>query len=271
MFPGVDGFHWTFAHVVFLAIFFLVGLTIVATTVIAVWRAHQDVKSRRVEQLRWLSEFQELPLAERTCRHELAGRVEHRTCPRAFACGTCPDYAQFAARPTQAPEYTFGMDFPPDRLYHRGHTWVREEADGLVMVGLDDLASRLVGKPGSVVLPEKGQWLEANGTGWHLEKNGCEMRVMAPIAGEVVETGSPAEGWYLKLRVPPEMRQWRHLLRGGEVPGWLMRELERLQLQLAPTGAAPSLADGGMLVDGLMDQMPNADWDKVMGGTFLEG
>lgn len=271
MFPGVDGFHWTLGHVLFLAIFFLVGLTILATTVVALWRARRDVKRHRVGQMRWLSEFEELPIGERSCRHELAGRVANRTCPRAFECGTCPDYSHFAALPTESPEYAFGMDYPPDRLYHRGHSWVRAEEEGLVTVGLDDLASRLVGKPDSVVLPEKGTWLEANGAGWRLKKNGFEMRVMAPVAGEVVETGSAAEGWYLKLRVPPEMRQWRHLLRGGEVTGWLMRELERLQMELSPAAAGPSLADGGMLVEGLMDQMPNANWDKVLGGTFLEG
>ena len=29
MFPGIDGFHWTVAHVVFLSLFFAVVMTIV--------------------------------------------------------------------------------------------------------------------------------------------------------------------------------------------------------------------------------------------------
>jgi hypothetical protein len=32
MFPGIDGFHWTVGHVLFLSLFFAVALTI-ATTV----------------------------------------------------------------------------------------------------------------------------------------------------------------------------------------------------------------------------------------------
>jgi glycine cleavage system H lipoate-binding protein len=197
--------------------------------------------------------------------------LEHRTCQRAFNCRECQDYPQFAALPTNAPEYTFGLDYPPDRYYHRGHSWARKDADGLVSVGLDDLAARLVGKPDNVILPAKGAWLEANGTAWRMRKNGAEIRVLSPVDGEVVESGGAGEGYYLKLRVPKELENWRHLLRGAEVPGWLMRELERLQIQLAPGATGPSLADGGMLVNGLMDQMPKADWDKVLGGTFLEG
>jgi hypothetical protein len=45
--------------------------------------------------------------------------------------------------------------------------------------------------------------------------------------------------------------------------------LERLQVQLGTPGA-PSLADGGILMTGLMDAMPEADWDNALAATFLE-
>ena len=38
MFPGIDGFHWTVGHIVFLSVFFAVVLTIGATVVSAAWR-----------------------------------------------------------------------------------------------------------------------------------------------------------------------------------------------------------------------------------------
>ena len=31
MFPGIDGFHWTLGHVLFLSLFFAVALTILIT------------------------------------------------------------------------------------------------------------------------------------------------------------------------------------------------------------------------------------------------
>ena len=33
-----------------------------------------------------------------------------------------------------------GLDYPGDRLYHRGHTWVKLEEDGMVSIGLDAFA-----------------------------------------------------------------------------------------------------------------------------------
>jgi hypothetical protein len=86
--------------------------------------------------------------------------------------------------------------------------------------------------------------------------------------------GSPKDGWYIKIRPrldPHDPATLRHLLRGPEVDGWLSRELERLQLQLRTPNTAPSLADGGVLIDGVMDAMAEADWDTVLEGTFLEG
>ena len=61
--------------------------------------------------------------------------------------------------------------FPEDRLYHRGHTWVKPVEDGNVLVGLDSLAEHLIGAPDSVRLPEPGQEIDANQTAWRMRKN----------------------------------------------------------------------------------------------------
>jgi hypothetical protein len=106
-----------------------------------------------------------------------------------------------------------------------------------------------------------------------MKKNGKEVRVRAPIDGTVVGIGGPKEGWYLKVRPRRDANDpatLRHLLRGAEVHGWLARELERLQLQLRPSNTVPSLADGGTLMQGLMDAVPDADWSTVLADTFLE-
>ena len=46
MFPGIDGFHWTVAHVVFLSLFFAVVVTILTTVVSAVWRTTRDFRDQ---------------------------------------------------------------------------------------------------------------------------------------------------------------------------------------------------------------------------------
>ena len=80
------------------------------------------------------------------------------------------------------------------------------------------------------------------------------------------------EGWYLKIRPrldPKAPSTLRHLLRGPEIHGWVLREMERLQLQLRAPNSPAALADGGVLVSGLMDAVPDADWDFVLADTFL--
>lgn len=269
MFPGIDGFHWTADHIVFLSLFFAVVLTIVATVASAAWRTARDFQTRKAVELCWQSVFAELPEADRRCRHELAGRVISRTCDNAFDCRHCGKYSQFAVLPARATVNGLGLNYPEDRLYHRGHTWVKAADDGTFTVGLDELAEHLIGKPDSVETPEIGTEVEVNQAAWRLKKNGREMAVRAPIEGTVIGV----EGRALKIRPrldPRDPATLRHLLRGPEVYGWMTRELERLQLQLRAHGAPPALADGGVLLPGLMDAVPEADWDTVLADTFLE-
>ncbi len=145
--------------------------------------------------------------------------------------------------------------------------------DGTVAIGLDELADHLIGNPDSFKMPEMGAELEINQTAWRMKKNGNEIQVRAPLEGTVIGIGGPQEGWYLKIRPRLDLRDpktLRHLLRGPEVSGWLSRELERLQLQLRAPNTPPALADGGVLLPGLMDAMPDADWNTVLADTFLE-
>jgi hypothetical protein len=274
MFPGIDGFHWTLGHVLFLSLFFAMALTILITVASAAWRTNRDFRSDRAIDLWWRSQFAELPVSDRRCRHELAGRVLSRTCDKAFDCRHCEKYSQFAVLPATGNVGSLGLNFAEDRYYHRGHTWVKPEEDGTVSVGLDELAAHLLGTPDSVRLPGAGQKLEVNQTAWRMKKNGREIEVRAPIEGTVVGIGGPKEGWYLKMRPRLDVREpvtLRHLLRGPEVHGWLSRELERLQLQLRSPNTAPALADGGVLMPDLMDAVPEADWDAVLADTFLQG
>jgi hypothetical protein len=273
MFPGVDGFRWTVGHILFLSLFFAVALTILVTVASAVWRTVRDFRTNRAIELCWKSDFAQLPETERRCRHELAGRVMSRTCDNAFDCRQCSNYSQFAVQSARGIVHDLGLNYSKDRFYHRGHTWVKPEEDGTLTIGPDELAQHLIGSPDSITMPKMGSEIETNGTAWEMTKNGKEIRVRAPIEGTVVGIGGPQEGWYLKIRPrldPNDPVTLRHLLRGAEVHFWLSRELERLQLQLRAPNTAPSLADGGVLMSGLMDAIPDADWGTVLADTFLE-
>ena len=280
MFPFVYGFTWDTGNVIFLGLFFSVVVVIGTTVAVALRRAIDDFKLHKQEVIRWESDFHDLPSAARKCRHEFTGEFKQRTCDNRFDCRDCITHAKLVAHSAEAGargeiagegnQKLFGFDMPLDRMYHRGHTWVHQEEDGTVTVGIDDLGSRLVGTPDSLELPAPGTKVLAYGTGWHMKKNGTDIRVVAPIDGEVIETGNTDKGWYLRLKPFGEKADTRHLLRGNEVKPWLMREMERLQLVLAVEGVGSSLADGGEPVKDFAKSYPSADWDMVLGEMFLE-
>jgi glycine cleavage system H lipoate-binding protein len=262
------------AHFIFMGAFFTV-LTIVATTLLfALWRSRRALSANQAEEIRWHSDFHDLAPADRACRHVLTGEFKHRECPNAFDCRGCRTHAKLLAKHPLAAAAgregeIFGMPFPLDRFYHRGHTWARLEPDGLLTIGLDELGRRLVGTPDAVDLPRPGTQLRTNGTAFRMRRRGADVRILSPVDGEVVATGGAEMGWYLRVR--PANLDLTHLLRGAEVRPWLMRELERLQLALAAEGAcAPALADGGVPVEDIAAAYPATDWDAVCGEMFLE-
>jgi glycine cleavage system H lipoate-binding protein len=278
MFPGVHGFSWSLGNLVFLGIFYSVVIVVLSSVAVAWFRFRRDMVLQRAESIRWHADFEELPKGARTCRHEFSGEFSHRECQLGFDCRGCTVHAGLVAAKDAAAAsretddaHIMGIPVPLDRAYHRGHTWVRSEGDGTVTIGLDGFMEKVVGTPETVTLPAAGARVEANGTGWRLGRHGSELRILAPVDGTVVDTGSREKGWYLKVRPDGDRLDDRHLLRGREeVEGWLTREVERLQRLLAGESVGMSLADGGEIVNDVCSAYPHADWESVCGDLALE-
>lgn len=274
MFPWVYGFQWSFGYLVFLGVFFTVAMVVAATLVTALWRSFRDFRRGTVPRIQWESSFHDLPARERPCRHNLTGEMSGRVCELSFDCRECQTHARFveARTPDSSPVCAVevpGLEVPMDRLYHRGHTWVQRQSDRTVLVGLDEIGKRIAGKPDRVTLPAPGDRLVANGPAMTIRRHGSDVRILAPIDGVVMETAPAGQDWLLRVDAGPEP-DTRHLLCGREVHAWLLRELERLQLSLSATEGAPSLADGGVLVDDLGSVCTPAQWDAVSGAMFLD-
>lgn len=281
MFPWVYEFHWSAGQIIFLGLFFTVVILVGTTVAISLLRSRRRLHSGTLHSLQWEMDFEDLPGAARVCRHELSGEVRHRTCDHEFDCRTCTVHPKFLAlcrsspgtfgqAPDPAGNDVFGFTMPADRMYHRGHTWVQPGEGGVYTIGLDDFAHRLVGTPESVELPAPGTRLETNGTGWILTKADAKLRVLSPIDGEVIAQGGPEKGWYLRVKGDGGEKSTRHLLRGGEIRPWIMREMERLQLSLSADSIGMALADGGQLVPDIYKLYPEVDWDGVWGEMLLK-
>jgi hypothetical protein len=273
MFPWSPEFSWDAYHVAFFGALYCVLATVAGSLALAVWRARRDSREGRAAAIAWHGDFAEMPAAARACRHQLTGEAPERACENGFDCRGCAEHSRLQALRRRdvlrgATEH-FGFDLPLDRLYHRGHTWVRPEPDGTLSVGLDDFARRLVGSPERVALPETGTRLQLNGPMARLTTRGNDVRVLSPVDGIVM--GVDGEGTGLTLRVDPgAVPELRHLLSGAEVRAWGLRELERLQRALGPSGLGAALADGGELVPDLGEALPRDRYDALLGEMLLE-
>lgn len=278
---------WSTGHIIFLGIFFTVVAIIVVTLVVTTFRTMRDMRTNAVDVIRWKSDFHDLPSASRTCRHEFTGECDHRTCSNSFDCNGCTQHARFVAQQnastllqsagndlgfalSQSASNDHGFALPLDRLYSRGHTWTKEDADGTYIIGIDDFASRLIGTPGGIELPAPGTLLAINGSAWKFSKGDTSVRMLSPIDGEVVETGDGTQGWYVRVKPLPSGMKTGHLLRGGEVGPWIQREFDRLMNYLADPTIGLTMPDGGMPIPDFTKEFPEKNWDSIYGTMFLE-
>ena len=273
MFPWSPEFKWDAGHLAFFGALYGVLATMAGGLLLAAWRALRDTREGRTAEIVWHDEFEELPDLARACRHQLTGEAPGRACENGFDCRRCADHPHFEGLrqvdPTAELADHFGYDLPQDRLYHRGHTWVRPECDGTLSVGLDDLARRLVGTPERVEFPVAGSRLQVNGPAGRITTRGNDVRLLSPVDGTVVQVRG--EGASTTLRVDPGgPADLRHLLRGAEVRAWGLAELERLQRSLGSSELGAALADGGEVVTDVGAALPRDRYDALLGDMLLE-
>lgn len=279
MFPWNYGFALDKGHIIFLGLFYTVVLVVLSTLAMVAWRTYRAFREKRAAGIVWHSNFDDLPRSERACRHAFTGEMQGRVCELGFNCGECETHGKLVASlavkdaaPALMPDVfddSLGVTIPLDRYYHRGHTWLKPEADGTCTMGLDEIARRVAANPERTELPAVGTQLSAQGAAWSMRVHGADVHVMSPVDGEVVESGNGEKGWYLRIK-PAQNASFCHLLRGREVVRWMTREMERVQLMVSESAAIPALADGGVPVDDFAAACPQADWRSISGAMFLE-
>ena len=173
---------------------------------------------------------------------------------------------------------------PVDRLFHRGHAWLRGESDGLVTVGMDDFAVKLVGPLARVSLPAVGAAVGQGEQAWRLTAaDGRSVDMLSPVDGTVVEL-NPAlasapdlaerdpygEGWLMKVR-PSRMRANRtNLMADRAAHRWMDEAVAGLRAAFAP-GLGALAQDGGAPVPGMARAIDPEHWDRLAARFLLTG
>src|ERR1700734_1151043 len=140
------------------------------------------------------------------------------------------------------PSLVGGFSVPDNLRYHPGHTWALSESPNLVRIGIDDFASKLVGKVEHVTLPQRGQWIRQGQKVWSIVRNGVKVDMVSPIEGSVADinealVNDPAlatkdpygEGWLVTVQSPDAKTNFRNLLGGALARWWTEESAMRLQ------------------------------------------
>jgi len=183
--------------------------------------------------------------------------------------------------PRMVPALVAGFEVPENVRYHSGHTWALSESQDLVRVGMDDFASKLVGKVESIALPQRGRWVRQGQKIWTIFRDGKSVDMVSPIEGTVTDVNDAVaknpelarkdpygEGWLLKVQAPDAKINFRNLLGGELARLWTEASAIRLHKRI-PAMATALAQDGGIAVDDLTAHMPNEDWAEVTKEFFL--
>jgi len=186
-----------------------------------------------------------------------------------------------ANRQPPVPSLVGGFRVPENVSYHPGHTWALSESPNLVRVGMDDFASKLVGKIERIALPQRGRWIRQGQKLWTIFRDGKSVEMVSPIEGTITDINEavlkdPAlarkdpygEGWLVTVQSPDAKTNFRNLLGGALARWWTEESALRLQKRM-PMALGALAQDGGVAVDDLTAQLPDQDWAALAKEFFL--
>jgi glycine cleavage system H lipoate-binding protein len=185
------------------------------------------------------------------------------------------------ARSRVVPAVVAGFQVPENLRYHPGHTWALGESREFVRVGMDDFASKLIGKIERLRLPERGRWVRQGQKIWTIFRDGKSVDMVSPIEGIVTDINEAAarnpdmarkdpygDGWLVTVQAPDSKINFRNLLGGTLARLWTESAARQLRNQV-PAFAGRLAQDGGIAVDDLTAHLPDEDWATLTKEFFL--
>ena len=191
----------------------------------------------------------------------------------ATAGATAGAEAQTAAAEAAHAAAVHGWFHVPEGVaLHAGHTWAKLGADGLVTVGIDDFAQKLV-SPENVVLPRTGDHVMAGRPAFAIGDQVVTVPMLAPVEGEVVAVNQAAHerpealrdpygaGWLFKVKAPEGLAR-AQLMAGDAARQFLDRTAEALSLRVNPE-LGHVLQDGGAPIHGIARALSGEGWTAL--------
>jgi glycine cleavage system H lipoate-binding protein len=178
------------------------------------------------------------------------------------------------------PSFSQWFQLPEGFYYHQGHSWAIPQG-GLVKVGVDDFAQKMIGPINTVDVPPVGSSMEQGVVGWRFHVDSRTIGMLSPVKGEVVEINKAVfenpdiinqdpygEGWLMRIRPFQKDAGFRNLLTEKLAQAWAAMSADALMERMAGE-AGIVYQDGGAPVTGIARVLDPDNWDGLVKEFFL--
>jgi glycine cleavage system H protein len=156
---------------------------------------------------------------------------------------------------------------PADVAIHAGHAWARTAADGVITIGIDEFAQKLI-DPERAVLPKAGDHVIQGQPAFAIGDTVTTVPVLSPVDGEVVAVNQNASlrdpygaGWLFKVKVPAGFKA-AQLMAGDKARDYLERAAQALSLRMNPE-LGYVMQDGGTPIHGIAKALAGDAWSDL--------
>ncbi len=176
----------------------------------------------------------------------------------------------------RSPAHEFGL--PGGVFISAGHVWANVTMPGMVRVGMDDFARKMIGRIDAIEAPAKGAIIRKGEKLFSVRQGERVAAFHAPITGTVqainvdlpqhldwLEGHLYEKGWVCSLKPEHLAEELEQLKIGEKAAAWYKSEITRLREMLAPPDGKGPAAPGTMvarLVEGQLEEVDDATWMK---------
>ncbi len=174
------------------------------------------------------------------------------------------------------PAHEFGL--PGGLFISSGHVWANVTVPGLVRLGVDDFARKMIGRIDAVELPAKGASVKKGERLFSIRQGQRIATLYAPISGRVHEVNAELprhldwlqrrpydQGWVCSIKPEHLADELGHLKIGEIAAAWYQAEIVRLQQMLGAAqgnGLSSGAPPAGSLAEGQLEQADDSTWIK---------
>jgi glycine cleavage system H lipoate-binding protein len=158
---------------------------------------------------------------------------------------------------------------PSNTIFSKGHTWLRQNNDGLISIGIDEFGLNALGALSILGFPEKGKTIQRGDMLFEGTYGNRKVKFLSPINGIVSSINGDAIGkkisdpyktWGVQLLSKDFSKDQGKVFSGNDALNWMKNESSRLKTFInnrlpKVEAAGATMYDGGLLIQDLVSSL----------------